>query len=104
TEQIRELTIIGGTSQLFIQTLISHPRLVKLLGNAIEPELAAMTHEAMREFFAEEIANVISNDTGFDEASTRLRRCWHEQLIKIGRNDLLTIHSKDPSQAMSVLR
>lgn len=83
-DQIRELTIIGGSSHYFIQTLISYPRLVNLLGRPLEPPLSEFTFDRIYRLFDEAV-----NGASFDEANLRLRRCWHEQMLAIGRHDLI---------------
>jgi [glutamine synthetase] adenylyltransferase / [glutamine synthetase]-adenylyl-L-tyrosine phosphorylase len=98
-DQIRELTTIGGASQYFIQILISNPNLAKLLGGPLLPDLSSLNTSEMRKICKETIA-----DADFDEAATRLRRCWHEQLIKIGRHDLLEPAPREGLEAMARLR
>src|SRR5262249_29993288 len=83
----------------FSQILISQPRLVSRLGGPLEPLLTSITPEAMRGLFTETIA-----DAGFDEAAARLRCCWYEQIIKIGRHDLLVMCHMEEIDAMAHLR
>jgi glutamate-ammonia-ligase adenylyltransferase len=97
-EQIREFTIISGASHYFSQILISNPRLIRLLGGPLESALTNINSSAMIDLFTEQLRGV-----DFDEAGMRLRRCWHEQIIKIGRFDLLQPTTIDNEQSLRAL-
>lgn len=82
-EQIQELVFIAGNSQYFIQMLISHPNLTKLLDEPLA-ELNTKT----KDYFYQQFSTKLSN-LPLDIASLKLRDYWHEEIIKLGRSDLL---------------
>ncbi|MEW6732546.1 MAG: hypothetical protein AB1489_14550 [Acidobacteriota bacterium] len=98
-EQLKEMTLIADASHHFTNLLSSHIYLIKQLGGPIEPPLNELTRIYLYRLFYTAIT-----DTSYDEALVRLRRCWYQLMIKIGRHDLLTTPSSNNQQAMLQLR
>ncbi|MBI4853925.1 MAG: bifunctional [glutamate--ammonia ligase]-adenylyl-L-tyrosine phosphorylase/[glutamate--ammonia-ligase] adenylyltransferase [Acidobacteria bacterium] len=83
--QIQELVIIGSNSQYFTQILISYPRLISLLGEPIDKPMKITTKEDFCQKFSKALEGL-----SLDQASIALRLYWHEEILKLGRYDLLT--------------
>jgi glutamate-ammonia-ligase adenylyltransferase len=84
-KQIEELTIIASNSQYFFQMLISHPSLCSFLGEPLD-KLEDFTN---KEYFYQKFSQALEN-LSFEQASIKLRALWNQELLKLGRYDLLS--------------
>ncbi len=97
-KQIQELVVIGGNSQYFIQILISHPHLLSLLGEPLDKPIKITTKEQFYQRFSLALEGL-----SLDQASVELRLCWHEEILKLGRYDLLSAKA-DFTESLQELR
>lgn len=95
SQQIQELLTIGGNSQYFIQILISHPQLLSLLGQPLEEPIKNITKEEFYKRFSLALEGL-----SLDQASVVLRLYWHEEILKLGRYDLLVTNSSESLQQL----
>ncbi|MBL8148698.1 MAG: bifunctional [glutamate--ammonia ligase]-adenylyl-L-tyrosine phosphorylase/[glutamate--ammonia-ligase] adenylyltransferase [Blastocatellia bacterium] len=99
-KQLQELVKIAGKSRYFIQMLISYPVLVK----ALSQKIYIFSREEFLALFLDRIGNKKR-----EEAMKELRLCWHEQILQIGRLELLkqthlpTIHYSQTALAEATL-
>jgi glutamate-ammonia-ligase adenylyltransferase len=96
-EQIQELTLIASNSQYFIQMLISHPNLTKLLGEPL-----VKIESKTKQYFYQQLFNEQAN-LSLEAASLKLRIHWHEEIVKLGRLDLLAPQNNQ-TEALKKLR
>lgn len=82
-QQLRELTIICGSSYYFTQFFLSSPHLIKQLGATPLPLDQFNSANLAKQFID------VIQDCDYELANAKLRIMWHEEMIKIGWHDLI---------------